>query len=75
MMRFSGPAGISAISLSSGPIDVVGGFADVPDDATAEDLAGLTANGFKAAPTKEDFERADKARAIADAKAAEETAQ
>jgi hypothetical protein len=72
-MRFSGPAGVETIGLSVGQFTPVDGFVELPDELTPDDLAGLASSGFKAAPTKEDFDRADKVRAAqgaANAKAA-----
>ena len=66
-MRFSGPASVETIGLSVGQFTPLDGFIEVPDDMPADDIAGLASCGFKAAPTKEDFDRADKVRAAQDA--------
>lgn len=47
-MRYAAPADVGGINLSSGPLAVVDGFVDVPDDATASDLGGLATYGFLA---------------------------
>lgn len=49
-MRYSAPADVSGINLSTGPLTVVDGFVDVPDDATEGDLGGLAVYGFTPAP-------------------------
>lgn len=45
MAKFSGPAHVSSIVLSSGPLAVVDGVAEV-HEPTQGDIAGLAANGF-----------------------------
>jgi hypothetical protein len=47
-MRFAAPSDVGGINLSSGPLVVVDGFVDVPDDATPGDLGGLATYGFVA---------------------------
>jgi len=49
-MRYSAPADVSGINLSTGPLTVVDGFVDVPDDASEGDLGGLAVYGFAPAP-------------------------
>ena len=49
-MRYAAPADVTGINLTSGPLTVVDGFVDVPDDATPSDLGGLATYGFVIAP-------------------------
>lgn len=53
-MRFSAPINVSAVSLSCGEFSVdKDGCIEVPDDIGTGDLAGLSVNGFTAAPVDE----------------------
>lgn len=49
-MRYAAPAEVTSIILSIGPVPVVDGFVDVPDDLGAGDIGGLAMNGFVPAP-------------------------
>jgi hypothetical protein len=49
-MRYSAPADVSSINLSTGPLTVEDGYVEVPDDASEGDLGGLAVNGFLPAP-------------------------
>lgn len=46
-MRYSAPSDVSEVFLSSGPVPVIDGFIEVPEDASTANLAGLFANGFR----------------------------
>lgn len=50
-MRYAAPSDVSGITLSTGPLTVVDGFVDVPEDATPGDLGGLAVYGFTQALT------------------------
>ncbi len=52
-MRYAAPSDVTEVYLSTGPLTVVDGFVDVPDDASTGDLAGLSVNGFTSAPKTE----------------------
>jgi len=52
-MRYTAPAHVSGINLSIGPVVVVDGFVEVPDDLGAGDLGGLAMNGFTPVPADE----------------------
>jgi hypothetical protein len=41
---------VSGITLSTGPLTVVDGFIEVPENATAGDFGGLAVYGFTPAP-------------------------
>ena len=45
-MRYLAPADVTGITLSTGPLSVVDGFVEVPDDVLPGDLGGLAVNGF-----------------------------
>jgi hypothetical protein len=49
-MRYSAPADVSGITLSTGQLTVVDGFVEVPDDASEGDRGGLAVYGFTPAP-------------------------
>ena len=49
-MRYATPADVTGINLASGPLTVVDGFIEVPDDAGQGDLGGLAVYGFTPAP-------------------------
>lgn len=49
-MRYAAPADVTSIILSSGPLAVVDGFVELPDDATQGDIGGLAMYGFYPAP-------------------------
>ena len=49
-MRYAAPADVSGIILTSGPLTVVDGFVEAPEDATPGDLGGLAMYGFTPAP-------------------------
>ena len=45
-MRYLAPPETTGIHLTTGPLIVVDGAVDVPDDALPGDLSGLAMNGF-----------------------------
>ena len=49
-MRYAAPSDVSGITLSTGPLTVVDGFVDVPDDASPGDIGGLAVYNFVPAP-------------------------
>ncbi len=49
-MRYAAPPHVTGITLSTGPLVVVDGFIDVPDDLSLGDIGGLINNGFYPAP-------------------------
>lgn len=49
-MKFTAPPHTTGVQLSSGPIEVVDGQVDVPDNAPEGDIAGLRASGFEPVP-------------------------
>lgn len=50
-MRFTAPPHTTGVDLSIGPIPVIDGFIETPDEMPHSDLAGLVANGFTPAPS------------------------
>ena len=49
-MKFIAPPHVSSASVSSGPIAVVDGILELPDDAPQSDVDGLVVNGFAIIP-------------------------
>jgi hypothetical protein len=49
-MRYAAPDNTTAITLSIGPVAVVNGVAETPDDLNQGDMISLQVNGFTLIP-------------------------